>query len=198
MGARHRGWAATVVAVAVAVAWIAGAGSAAACSCVVPQPPNQAMAAADAVFIGTVVDAGGVAHQGPERGLALVRYRMEVSEVFKGPVPALVDIHTPDGGGSACGYGFEVGRAELVYASRHDGGPLTASSCSRTIPADMAEADLRVLGDGVAPGPATVPAPVATGPGWLLPLAAALLLLVVVPAATWALLRSGRQDRPLP
>lgn len=67
---------------------------------------------------------------------------------------------------------------------------LMASSCSRTIPSDMAEADLRVLGDGVAPGPVTVPAPVATGPGWLLPLAAALLLLVVVPAATWALLRS--------
>lgn len=182
-----------VVAVAVVAALVVGAGRATACSCERPSAPEEAMAAADMVFVGTVVDVGEVVHGDPALGPSLRRIRLEVSEVFKGPVPAQVDVHTPDGGEAACGYDFEVGRAELVYASRWDG-PMTASFCSRTAPVQHAAADLEALGNSMPPGPlAARDAPV-TGTGWVFPLAAVALL--VMPLVTWGAMRLGERDRP--
>jgi hypothetical protein len=67
--------------------------------------------------------------------------RFTILESFKGISGSTVDVRTTVGG-ATCGYKFVKGREYLVYAAVEPGGALTTSVCTRTRPADKAQADL--------------------------------------------------------
>lgn len=157
--------AALVVAVVAVAAVVTAARPASACSCMAPAPPETAAAEADAVFAGEVTELS-------ERGRATHVARVAVTEVFTGEVGEEVEVHTPPDS-AACGYAFEVGREELVYAVLDDDGRLQTNLCDRTAPVAEADDDLAALGDGSEP--AALPQDDAR-PGWLLPVTVALAL----------------------
>jgi hypothetical protein len=114
--------------------------SVSACSCPAPGPACQAAWRADAVFAGRVRAIERM--DSPEPGL-----RSAVRVVFE-PVRPLLNI--PSGPValvleelSTCSYRFTVGQEYLVYASKMESGPLTASICSGTKPLSEADADLK-------------------------------------------------------
>ncbi|HEX5726616.1 MAG TPA: hypothetical protein VFX98_14165 [Longimicrobiaceae bacterium] len=122
-----------------------------ACSCVGPVAPVEALAGADAVFVGMVVairdttvtfgdGSGGLGYQ--QRVVEL-----QVEGAWKGVASNRVTVLTGRGGGD-CGFPFRRAGKYLVYAHRSRGASpaLTTSICSRTSPALHAAEDLRSLG----------------------------------------------------
>ncbi len=131
------------------VALLHPAGPALACDCPEPPPPEEERQRADAVFAGEVTD---LVEEGDGPPGPWIDARIEVSEVWEGEIAETVQVRT-HAHGATCGYGFESGRTELIYAVEDADGQLTTDLCARTTPVDDAEADLAVLGAGSAPQP---------------------------------------------
>ncbi len=115
-------------------------------------PPCQAAWQVHAVFLGKVIELHHD-HKEPDsqgavqvNGFLGTHALFEVSEPFLGMdgTAKQVEIRTGMGGGD-CGYPFKLGEPYVVYAYRDKEGLLTASICSRTAPAERAEADLQYL-----------------------------------------------------
>ena len=137
----------------VAAALFLAAAGAEACTCTERPEPKQALAEADAVFVGAVERIE--VRTGPRQirdwavGRSLqyggARNTLRVITVWKGPPDEFVSITTvPEG---LCGYPFSVGETYLVYAQRRSG-ELVADICSRTNTEYKAEEDLQSLGPG--------------------------------------------------
>src|SRR5262245_51936920 len=126
-----------------------------ACSCF-EHPPCAAFWQADAVFVGTVVDAG------PERlggSLSWIVHKISVGRSLRGsaeklvtlvpgyrPTPAEIKASESYPGAqtasSTCDYPFEIGHEYVIYARRTADGRWTTSKCSGTKPVEEAAADL--------------------------------------------------------
>ena len=131
-----------------------------ACSCLPPEPPQDALEKADAVFLGVVernevkgtpnkVDMEGVTGYGKWRlDYQYKEATFRVITVWKGVPQEVIPVHTSFHG-TMCGYNFEVGFEYLVYARESDGA-LHTSICSRTRPRHDAGEDLQALGPGTA------------------------------------------------
>ncbi len=152
-----------------------------ACDCPEPPPPREAREQVDAVFSGEVV---AVTRPGPDvdppdRELVA---EIEVAEVYAGEVHERVEVRTA-GDQAMCGYGFESGRAELVYATSDDGS-LSTSLCDRTRALDRAGEDLAELGAGepplAGPGPGIAATPQQPVVGWRLGLVGGFAVVVLV------------------
>lgn len=120
--------------------------TASACSCEMPSPPSEALADADAVFLGEVVD---LRRDGAEVTGDLIA-RIAVEEVWKGEVAEVVEVRTALDG-ATCGYSFTAGGRDLVYARHSDDGGFSTNLCTRSAPADAADEDLTAFGAGEAP-----------------------------------------------
>jgi hypothetical protein len=132
-------------ALVVAALMVIGPRGAEACSCLV-QTSEQAFAGSTAVFLGTAREI--VQSPIPFSFGSLLEVAFDVSRVWKGDVTRTQVVVTPFGG-TVCGFGFQTGRAYLVYATRNNYG-LWASLCSQTRAADQGAGDLG-LGPGSAP-----------------------------------------------
>ncbi len=162
-----------------------------ACSCAPVEPPAVELQRAAAVFAGRVVHVdvppavGGVISSADP-----VRVTFGVTEVWKGPVEASIQIVTARDGAS-CGYEFVPGAEYLVYA-RTVNGELYAGLCSRILEASSPQ-DRAALGQGevpLQPPPEEMPEPDELGSG----LTSALLLgMAAVLAAAWLYSRRGGQ-----
>ncbi|MCG8349367.1 MAG: hypothetical protein MI924_16495 [Chloroflexales bacterium] len=150
-----------------------------ACSCMAPEPPQQELAASDAVFAGEVVSIQG---SGPQFAFTsqfpffgfftssadFVTVNFEVSEVWKGTIHQTVTIRT-SGSSASCGFEFQTGNSYLVYAGAVDT-ELHTSLCSRTALLANAQEDLAAFGAGEQPlegGPAVQGAPAGAALWWL-------------------------------
>ena len=161
---------------------------ASACSCVLPQGSQKeraerALSGSEAVFSGKVVEI-----EKPPSGPGWSSGDLEtdtfrVSEVWKGPQRATLEVKTPVWGMS-CGYPFEEGQEYLVYASGKQ--DLKVHACGTTKQLSKADEDLAVLGNGEKPTDGddaltdtsgVVPAGAVVGMAWLT-IAAALLVMV--------------------
>jgi hypothetical protein len=135
--------------------------SARACSCAV-QTPEQAFAGSTAVFLGIAREIAQTPI--PSSFGPLLEVEFEVSRVWKGDVTLTQVVVTPTGS-TVCGFGFQTGRAYLVYGNRNDSG-LWTSICSHTRATDLAAGELG-LGPGSEPteipdaSASDAPAPVA-------------------------------------
>lgn len=112
-----------------------GVREAAACSCRMPPPPLDALAQADAVLAGTVVEL--------EEADGHWRVRVRVERNFKGIESGHVTLVTPLSS-AACGYTFERGERYLIYAHTVDA-QLQVTLCSRTARLKEARTDLEAL-----------------------------------------------------
>ncbi|QOY89006.1 hypothetical protein [Paludibaculum fermentans] len=120
-----------------------------ACQCSGPATPCAAAAGADAVFTGTVISISSPTQEArrltgkfPEKPMPGYLVRLRVGSVLHG-VPAgqeEMEIGTDDA--RSCGFGFEVGQAYVVYASRIAAGWLQTGRCSGTRSIDEAAKDL--------------------------------------------------------
>ncbi|NUO79714.1 T9SS type A sorting domain-containing protein [candidate division KSB1 bacterium] len=111
---------------------------AAACSCLPFPPPAEAVAKADAVFLGKVLAFDEIA--GQSRRLA----HLEVIKIWKGR-PNEADRVTTALNEAACGFDFVVGKTYLVYANKDENGGLYTHLCTRTQPENLAQSDLNYL-----------------------------------------------------
>ena len=120
-----------------------------ACSCAV-QTSEQAFAGSTAVFLGVAREITPTPIPGTFE--SLVEVELDVSRVWKGDVTRTQAVVTSTTG-NVCGFGFQTGRAYLVYGYRNDYG-LWVSSCSRTSATALAAGEL-----GLGPGsePADLP-----------------------------------------
>ena len=120
------------------------------CSCMSSGPPCEAAWKVDAVFFGKVVE---LHHDRKEpdsngsiqfNGFLGTHALFEISESFRGITGGTkqIEIRTGMGGGD-CGYPFKLGESYVVYARRSKDDLLVTSICSRTAPAERAEADLQ-------------------------------------------------------
>lgn len=106
-----------------------------ACSCAEAPPPCEAYWAADAVFVGTVVQVGTTEEDtshGRARRQGELSALFEVHESWRG-IPRdsiLVEVRT-ESSSAMCGASFAVGQLRLVYASRGADGILRTGLCSR-------------------------------------------------------------------
>jgi hypothetical protein len=111
-----------------------------------PPGPAEALQAADAAFLGTVVSEETMpappGHE-PQRTC----FSFAVKRVFKGDVGETIQICTPISS-AACGRDYDDGEQYLVYAHSYEG-RLDDNSCSRTRKRSDAEEDLAVLGAGI-------------------------------------------------
>ena len=167
------------------------AGPAAACDCPEPPPPQEERERVDAVFAGEVTELDQVGDEPPGPWMDA---RVEVSEVWKGDIAEVEQVRT-HAHGATCGYGFETGRAELIYAVVDDDGQLTTDLCSRTTALDGAEEDLAALGDGSEPRPGSGIEEGASAATPVLPVALTVTIAVVALALLggW---RRRRRQRP--
>jgi hypothetical protein len=92
----------------------------------------------------------------------IVEVEFEVTRVWKGEISRAQVVVTSIGG-SVCGFGFETGRAYLVYVSRNDYG-LWVSLCSHTRQTDEDPGKVG-LGPGSLPLDVSAPAPAPLPPG---------------------------------
>lgn len=119
-------------------------GSAFGCTCAQPVSVSEALARADAVFLGLV-----------ERFELKDHHRVatfRVRRVWKGPEEARMRV-TTGGGDADCGFHFIAGLEYLVFAHEDASGTLITTICTRTKPASgEAVADLGELGPGLSPG----------------------------------------------
>ena len=125
---------------------VVSSGSAWACHCMSSrEPPCQAAWAADAVFVGRVLDIIDVE---PDRSRVETLFnrrvvRLAIIESFRGTQGTIIEIRTGRGGGD-CGFPFEAQQDYLIYAHLN-GGALTAVTCSRTRLLKDAAEDLAYL-----------------------------------------------------
>jgi hypothetical protein len=109
-----------------------------ACSCGAVST-QRLLSSSDAVFSGQVTAI--------EKGAAIrtTTATLRVSEVWKGPERATLEVSTPSDE-AACGYTFEEGKKYLVYAyGKQD---LKVDACGGTVPLSYANEDLAFLGNG--------------------------------------------------
>jgi MYXO-CTERM domain-containing protein len=138
-----------------------------ACSCLPAKPPADARNDADAVFEGKLVGQS-------EADADHTRFEFSVSRVWKGDVAASTYVVSHKQS-ATCGRTYRAETTYVVYARTAKDGGLTDGLCSRSRPVEDAAEDLRVLGEGRAPGaaasggeeapavePATVESPGAT------------------------------------
>ena len=132
--------------VALAAAAVLGRTDAAAgCSCRLPPPPQEALAQADAVFVGLVQESVAQDVEGAPGSQVAVTFTVVRS--WKGVEEPSVTVYT--GANTAvCGYPFDVGRRYLVYATASDPGMLATNVCTRTAEEDAAQSDMSALGPG--------------------------------------------------
>ena len=179
---------------AVGAALLGLAGPALACDCPEPPPPQEELERVDAVFAGEVTELHQVGDEPPGPWLDA---RVEVAEVWKGEIAEVEQVRT-HAHGATCGYGFESGRVELIYAVVDDNGRLTTDLCSRTTPLDGAEEDLAALGDGSEPRPGSGIEEGAGAVASALPVALTATIVVVALALLggWRLRRRQRPGAP--
>lgn len=120
-----------------------------ACSCGEIGSPSEALAGADAVFMGRAVSVSYVERvHGEQTYVESVITKFNVTTVWKGPVSETAYINT----GGPCGTGFDVGEEYIVYSynfGRRAG--LATGLCTRTTLLSRAMADLAELGKGANP-----------------------------------------------
>lgn len=114
-----------------------------ACRCAMKRPPQEAFAAATAVFCGRCVSVEQVNY--------VKRYTFKVDRIWKGDLGRRVVVHTSLDG-AACGSTFPTDgyTTFLVYC----GGPaeqLHTNICTRNALLSAADEDVRALGQGVVP-----------------------------------------------
>jgi hypothetical protein len=115
--------------------------AAATCECKKSLTPNEARKAAEAVFVGTVVES----HRELTQGGYEWRVRLSVEQSWKGAEGGDVVLYVTND----CPVSFEDGKRYLVYARRQEGrGRLVTDSCTRTAPFDAGSEDLQKLGAG--------------------------------------------------
>jgi hypothetical protein len=103
------------------------------------------------VFVGEMIDVAR-----PDAGDRDARFRFTVAEVFKGDVPAEIDIEAPTQG-PACGPEFREGVPYLVYAGEQsDDGVLHSNSCNGTRRADQEPLPTSLRGGSPPSGDAAV------------------------------------------
>jgi hypothetical protein len=120
--------------------------SARACSCLPAKPPAEARSAADAVFEGKLVAQS-------DADADHTRFEFSVSRVWKGDVAAATYVVSHKQS-ATCGRTYRADTTYIVYARTAKDGGLTDGLCSRSRPVEDAAEDLRVLGEGRAPGAA--------------------------------------------
>lgn len=108
-----------------------------ACTCAPPPPPIAARDAADAVFSGRVLSVTP-----GKNGLDV---EIQVDRSWKKARCGTVVVQTPSDS-AACGFGFEVGKSYLVYATIQQG-KLGTTICSRSRAIEDAGEDLAALGE---------------------------------------------------
>jgi hypothetical protein len=179
------------------VAWFAVPAPAWACSCIMPEPPPNSYAQANAVFAGTV---SGISdfQQLPGFGLLVQvwpdaatrfyerRVAFSVSDSWKGVSTTRVTLRTGHGDAD-CGYPFAVGASYVVYAYESEGA-LGTNICTRTADASAAVDDWNYLNTLPRLPLSPAPSPALVGAG----LAALAGLAVAV--AVWRGRRPPRQD----
>jgi len=148
---RARRWAAIATALALLGAF-AFPGSCFACSCFQAPDAAAAIARADAVFEGRVIESRVQRYDdGMLRTIALRdANRFEVIRGWKG-ADATEMIVYDNGHEASCGMHFRTGETYLVYAHADGKGNLHTSYCSRTAEVSDAAADMAALGPGVPP-----------------------------------------------
>ena len=161
----------------------------AACDCMM-MSPDEAVAAAEVAFTGTVAGERPIAENREPRdgtgGVGNVLYAFEVDGVAKGDVGATVEVLS-GGDGASCGVSFGVGDRWLIFASRETD-VLATHLCS----GNLALAPGEAAPIPVSPPPAGEPQEVGRG----LPVA------VLVPAFALAALAAAsaylfwRAERP--
>ncbi len=122
----------------------------------------EAFYAADAVFLGAVVEIGtdsgieclqvaGCRDPDPDPAAnsfaarVIVGFRVETSLKGGGDEAAGIEVATHHQSGM-CGYMFQVGRSYLVYAAdRDEDGRLSTHLCTRTRPVEDAAFDIEIL-----------------------------------------------------
>lgn len=117
-----------------------------ACSCIEPGSPYDALAEAQAVFVGTVTEIDKTEGQ-IISSADPVKVTFAVSQFWKGPVEDTVVITTSRFSDS-CGFEFQDEVTYLVYAYG-EGDDLVTGLCTRTTPLVSAGSDLAALGTGV-------------------------------------------------
>jgi hypothetical protein len=116
--------------------------AAATCECKKSLTPNEARKVAEAVFVGTVVEANRERTQGGYEW----RVKLSIEQAWKGSDEGEVVVYVL---GDDCAVSFEAGKRYLVYARRQEGrGRLVTDSCARTAPFDAGSEDLQKLGAG--------------------------------------------------
>ena len=125
-----------------AVALVSTSLAARPCTCSVP-PIAQALAQAEAAFVGTV-NSDGLDQENERRVVTFT-----VQHVFKGSVPVLVKVVTPLSK-EGCGYSFAPGSVYLVFTRNVDGKRLT-HLCSGNAPAHLEGPWPRELDRGWSP-----------------------------------------------
>jgi hypothetical protein len=138
-----------VLLVIASAAWLVPRG-ARACSCMMPPPPEQALADADAVFEARAF--------GMTSDDQRARYSFEVDRVWKGDVAPRVEVSTALHS-AMCGRSYRIGTQYVIYARRGPSGELTDMLCSRTRVTSSAAEDLQVLGAGHEPQEQVAPEP---------------------------------------
>jgi hypothetical protein len=78
------------------------------------------------------------------------RVSFRVSEVWKGPQRATLEVITQRADGVSCGYPFKEGQEYLVYADGK-GEPFETALCSGTTHLSKADEELALLGNGEKP-----------------------------------------------
>jgi len=128
--------------------------SANACTCVLPVTPEEAYNEADAVFRGFALGYTQVDSQ-------MKLFNFLVMGQWKGNVPQLVSVYTPDNG-AGCGYEFDYypDPTEFLVYAENSGDPnypgLFTHLCTRNAPAWSAQEDLDWLGPASGPVPLEV------------------------------------------
>lgn len=118
---------------------------ASACSCIEPGSPLDALADAQAVFVGTVIEIDKT--DGAIISLAdPVEVTFSVSQSWKGPLNDRLVITTSRDSAS-CGFEFDEDVTYLVYAYE-EGDDFVTGLCTRTTSFAAAGADLAALGEG--------------------------------------------------
>jgi hypothetical protein len=131
-----------IVLLAACLAPTCARGASAPCECKKSLTPGEARKAAEAVFVGTVVES----HRELTQGGFEWRVRLSVEQSWKGADEGELIVYVT---GGDCAVSFEAGKRYLVYARRQEGrGRLVTDSCARTAPFEAGSEDLQKLGAG--------------------------------------------------
>lgn len=119
-----------------------GISTAESCSCAGSPQPLVALAQADAVFLGSVIEQiDPTPDVQPSASMEMFTCRLLVEYVWKGELSDTFDVQTAK---AECGYRFELDKTYLVYA-RLRGDEYRTGLCSRTRPREAAVDDILEL-----------------------------------------------------